>query len=79
MGWKLLQLVVFIGVSFTGIYYEWTPNGLVLGLVAATCAFGATVLLGDFFRLVRWSAKKLRPVLGEQRPDHRLPGGREPL
>jgi len=53
MWWKLLQLVVFLAVSFTGIYYEWTPNGLVLGIVAATCAFAATVLLGDFFRLVR--------------------------
>jgi hypothetical protein len=72
MWWKLLQLTVFLAVSFTGIYYEWTPNGLVLGIVAATCAFAATVLLGDFFRLVRWSANLARPILGKQRSDQRL-------
>lgn len=66
MMWKLLQLVVFLSVSFTGIYYEWTPNGLVLGIVAATCAFAATVLLGDLFRLIRWSANLARSVLGKQ-------------
>lgn len=77
--WKLFQLVVFLAVSFTGIYYEWTPNGLVLGIVAATCAFGATVLLGDFFRLVRWSAKKLRFVLSKKRLDHRYPSRRQIL
>lgn len=77
--WKLLQIVVFLTVSFTGIYYEWTPNGLVLGIVAATCAFAATVLLGDFFRLVRWSANLARSVLGKQRPDQRLARTRKVL
>jgi hypothetical protein len=72
MWWKLLQLTVFLAVSFTGIYYEWTPNGLVLGLVAATCAFAVTVLLGDLFRLIRWASKKLGSVLGKKRPDQRL-------
>ncbi len=59
MLWNLLQITVFLAVSFTGIYYEWTPNGFVLGLVSATCAFAATVLLGDLFRLIRWTRKKL--------------------
>jgi hypothetical protein len=44
----------------TGIYYQWTPNGLVLGIVAVTCAFGATVLLGDLFRLLRFIAASSR-------------------
>lgn len=79
MWWKLLQLIVFLAVSFTGIYYEWTPNGLVLGLVAATCAFAVTVLLGDFFRLVRWTGKKLRLVLSKQSPDQSLPRRRKVL
>lgn len=70
--WKLLQISIFLAVSFTGIYYEWTPNGLVLGIVAATCAFAATALLGDFFRLVRWSANLARSILGKQRTDQRL-------
>lgn len=79
MWWKLLQLVVFLAVSFTGIYYQWTPNGLVLGLVAGFCAFGVTVLLGDFFRLIRWSSKKLRLVLGKQSADQRLTSRRKIL
>ena len=70
--WKLLQLVVFVSVYFTGIYYEWTPSGLALGIVSATCAFAVTVLLGDLFRLVRWSANLARSVLGKQRTDQRL-------
>ena len=72
MWWKLLQISVFLSVTFTGIYYKWTPNGLVLGIVAATCAFAATVLLGDFFRLVRWSANLTRSVLSKQRSDQSL-------
>jgi hypothetical protein len=72
MLWKLFQLTVFLAVGFTGIYYEWTPNGLVLSLVAGFCAFGATVLLGDLFRLLRWLGKKLRPILREQGSQDRL-------
>lgn len=79
MLWSLLQITVFLAVSFTGIYYEWTPNGLVLGIVAATCAFAATVLLGDLFRLIRWCAKKLRSVLGKERADKRLTRPRKVL
>jgi hypothetical protein len=71
MMWRLIQIVTFFAVAFTGIYYQWTPNGLVLGLVAATCAFGVTVLLGDFGRLVRWGRKRLS-VLGEKRANERL-------
>lgn len=70
--WKLLQLVVFLSVYFTGIYYEWTPNGLVLGIVAATCAFATTVLLGDFFRLVRWARKRIARAPVNQDPDEGL-------
>lgn len=67
MLWKLLQLTVFLAVSFTGIYYEWTPNGLVLGLVAATCAFAATVLLGDLFRFLSWAFKPRPSALTKER------------
>ena len=76
MWWKLLQLTVFLSVSFTGIYYEWTPNGAALGIVAATCAFAVTVLLGDFFRLVRWTRKRFASAAVNQYPNERLPSGR---
>jgi hypothetical protein len=58
--WHVFQLLVFFAVAFTGIYYQWTPNGLVLGIVAVTCAFGATVLLGDLFRRLRFIAASSR-------------------
>lgn len=69
--WYLLQIAVFIAVMFTGIYYEWTPNGLVLAVIAALCAFGTTVLLGDFARFLSWGGKKLR-LLREKRANDRL-------
>ena len=70
MLWKLLQLTVFIAVMFTGIYYEWTPNGFALSLVAATCAFAVTVLLGDLFRFLSWLRLKLRSLLGKKSPHY---------
>lgn len=76
MLWKLLQISVFFAVAFTGIYYEWTPNGLVLGLVSATAAFAVTVLLGDFFRLLRWARQKARFILDRESPKDRLRGRR---
>jgi hypothetical protein len=72
MWWKLLQLTVFLAVSFTGIYYEWTPNGLVLGLVAATCAFAVTVLLGDLFRFLAWAFKPRSATLAKKGDKGRL-------
>jgi hypothetical protein len=72
MLWKLLQLTVFFGVAFTGIHYEWTPNGLVLGLVAALAAFAVTAMLSEFFRLLRWARQKLR-FLRDESPEKRLP------
>jgi hypothetical protein len=50
--WRLLQVTVFLTVAFTGVYYEWTPSGLVLGLVAGLASLAVTVLLGDLFRFL---------------------------
>jgi len=58
--WKLLQLVVFVSVYFTGIYYEWTPNGYVLGVLAFLAALLATVLLS-------WTLDKWRAFAVQQR------------
>lgn len=77
--WKLFQIVVFFGVAFTGIHYRWTPNGLVLSAVAALCAFAATVLLGDLFRLLRWSGDLIRSFHAQQRANYRLTGWRKIL
>lgn len=45
MLWKLLQLLIFFAVYFTGIYYQWTPNGYVMGLLSVGAAFFTTLLL----------------------------------
>jgi hypothetical protein len=66
--WKLLQLVVFLSVYFTGIYYEWTPNGYVLGVLAFLAALLATVLLS-------WTLDKGRAIAIKQR-DKRSATGR---
>ena len=55
MWWKLFQIFVFLAVSFTGIYYEWTPNGTALGLVALMSTMVATAIIGDAIRLIRWA------------------------
>ena len=49
--WKLFQLMVFFAVYFTGIYYQWTPNGYVLGLLSVGAAFFSTLLLTGAFDL----------------------------
>jgi hypothetical protein len=35
----LLQCVIMIAVLWTGIYYEWTPNQVALGIVAVGAAW----------------------------------------
>lgn len=79
MWWKPFQIFVFLAVSFTGVYYEWTPNGTALGLVALMSTMVATAIVGDAIRLVRWTAQKLRPVRSQQRADHGLLGRRKIL
>jgi hypothetical protein len=32
--WLLFQCVIMIGVGWAGIYYEWTPNKVALGIIA---------------------------------------------
>ena len=79
MWWKLFQIFVFLAVSFTGIYYEWTPNGTALGLVALMSTMVATAIIGDAIRLIRWASQKLRSVRSQQRANHRLLGRRKVL
>lgn len=66
MLWKLFQLCVFLSVMFTGVYYEWTPNGLALSIVALLATLLATALVGEAIRLVRWSSQKIGPILGKK-------------
>ncbi len=67
--WKLFQIAVALSVSFTGIYYEWTPSGYVLGLLSIGAAFFATLILSE---LLSWTFKARGALFGKQSPDHRL-------
>lgn len=67
--WKLLQLVVFLSVYSTGIYYEWTPNGYVLGLLSVGAAFAVTLLLS-------WCLDLRKSLLVQQGDQSRPPSRR---
>lgn len=41
----LLQAAAFIGTTFLGIYYEWTPNPYVLGIVSVFSALLVTAVV----------------------------------
>ena len=64
--WKLFQIAVGLSVAFTGIYYEWTPNGYVLGLLSVGAAFFATLILS-------WAFKTARGLFSKQGLNHGLP------
>jgi len=67
--WKLLQLVVFLSVYFTGIYYEWTPNGYVLSVLSIGAALAVTLLLS-------WALDTSRVLLVKQSNKRRPAGWR---
>lgn len=52
--WLLFQCAIMIAVGWTGIYYQWTPNPYVLGIVSVGAAWLATWIVNKLieFRLV---------------------------
>jgi hypothetical protein len=52
--WLLFQSAIMIAVGWTGIYYEWTPNKVALGIVCVGAAWLATWIINKLieFRLV---------------------------
>lgn len=74
MLWKLFQILVFLSVSFTGVYFEWTENGTALAAIALMSTMVATAVMGEIIRLWTWASQKLRLALGKQRPRDRFTG-----
>ena len=62
MLWKLFQLSIMAAVMCGNIYYSWTPNPYLVGLLGLGAAFIATWILVGLGSLVR----RCRP----QRPDY---------
>ena len=79
MLWYLFQISVFLSVMFTGVYYEWTPSGLALSIVAMLATLLATVVVSDSFRLIRWTSQKIGSVLTKKRTDQRFTGRGRPF
>lgn len=79
MAWKIFQISVFLSVMFTGIYYEWTPSGLALSIVAGLATLLATVVISDSLRLIGWASNKVGPILPQKRADQRFTGRRRPF
>jgi len=66
MLWKLFQLTIMAAVMCGNIYYEWTPNGYLVGLLGLGAAFIATWLLSGFCSLFGRRSAQLR----EQATNH---------
>src|SRR6185369_11870206 len=47
--WKLFQLSIMAAVMCGNIYYEWTPNGYLVGILGLGAAYLATLLLSPLF------------------------------
>jgi hypothetical protein len=74
--WKLFQAVIFLSVYFTGIHYEWTPNGYVLGVLSFLAALLATVAVAGAIDLLSRPLKSGRVLFVKKRHDNRLSGRR---
>ena len=53
MLWKLFQLSIMAAVMCANIYYQWTPNPYVVGLLGLGAAFIATWILVGLGTLIR--------------------------
>lgn len=66
-----LQILIVILVGWTGIYFEWTKNGLVLGLLGVAAAWLLTVAPLEIYL---WLRRLLsRRFSGQQGPNHDIP------
>jgi hypothetical protein len=52
--WYLFQGVIIFAVGASNIYWHWTPNGYLVGLVGVGAAYGATFLLVSIRHTVRY-------------------------
>ena len=64
--WKLLQALIVFGVLCANIYWAWTPNGLLAGILGLLAAYILTVLPFQIFWLARTFKQKLVARLGQQ-------------
>jgi hypothetical protein len=66
--WLLFQCMIMIAVGWTGIYYQWTPNNVALGIVAVGAAWLATKIICALPVLWRLFCRLLAYVIGQRRP-----------
>jgi hypothetical protein len=70
----VIQIVTFLAVTFTGIYYEWTPNSYVLALLGWVTAISLTGLIVRFAdaRQYGWKASSPPPITKDQKSSGNL-------
>src|ERR1700722_5389532 len=71
MAWKLVQFCVFTAVLFSNIYYEWSPSGPGVGVVAllATLLVSAIpVMIEDLAALFRRLTRSLMALIHSPLP-----------
>lgn len=61
--WKLLQLSIMAAVMCGNIYYDWTPNPYLVGLLGLGAAYIVTLVLSSLFG-------RRRPELRDYPPSH---------
>lgn len=70
--WRLFQILIFTGVLFANVYWQWTPNGYVASLLGILASYFATVALSKFIDLTRLILKLLRNNRLQQGTGRRL-------
>ena len=66
--WFLLQSLIIFAVMSSNIYWQWTPNGYLAGLIGAGAAFFATMGANQ---LLLWARKQSRQQSTKQRAGNR--------
>lgn len=57
---KVMQFAIVVAVIGSNIQYQWTPNGLVAGIVAFFAALLATAIIVESLRFYRWLLRSLK-------------------
>lgn len=56
--WFLLQSLIIFAVMSSNIYWQWTPNSYLAGLIAVGAAFVATVSANRLWAAARQQGRK---------------------
>lgn len=76
--WMLFQAAIIFAVGSAAIYWQWTPNSLVVGIISIGAAFAATALLSGLLRLAARARDRRARRTEHQDQSPRLIAGEDP-